>query len=167
MFFELLRKRKIRREAKKAAQLEADNHIARDLAQDDWIQHNCKEIEILNRRCFYSELPDQTIFIKVKNGKLRIGHLNNFFTRSKKLDEAVARLDTLELEKTGTYEAFGAETGFMFIEIEPDAEIDFDKSWRAFQSILENTKKRRKALEFISIQAYQELLDQKKLLDRY
>ncbi len=139
MFFEFFRKRKIRREAKKTAQLEADNHIARELTQNDWIRHNCQKIEILNRTCFYWELSDQTIFIKVKNGKLRIGHLNNFFTRSKKLDELVVRLDTLDREKTGIYEAFGAETGFRFIEIEPDAEIDFDRSWRAFQSILENT----------------------------
>lgn len=166
MIFDFFRKRKIKRAEKKADQLKADNCIARELAQNRWIQHNCKEIDILNRTCFYSELPDRTIFIKVKKGKVRIGHLISFFTRSKKLDEMVVRLDVLEVGNTARYEAFGAETGFMFLEIEPDTEIDFDTSWRVFQTYLENPKrKNRRDHEFISIRRYQILLDQKKNLD--
>lgn len=135
-----------------------DERLMAELKKQPWAKKEFRETIIHNTTCLYHERKDDVvIFLKIKKGRVRIGKLFNFYTRSKKLDTFIINLDSLEVGDS-KYEAFGVETGYIFREVAFADFSDWKTEYEWLEQTIASSKLGRKAMDHISLEEYIRLL---------
>lgn len=116
-----------------------------------------KEIEICGKVTLYKELASgDTIFIKPKSGRIRIGHLINHDVSRERFRQIRIKLHDLE-DPPRKYQALGFEAGFLFMEIDSSYFRDWKEEYRKFKTLISENGIAEKFDKFdpISMEDYQ------------
>lgn len=95
-----------------------DHSLMSSLCNQSWVRDDFKSIEILNKTCLHKEINgNEVILVKIKNGRVQLGKLVDFYAKDKKTPGIKVDFGNLEGIEKGK-EVVGFEPGYFFIERE-------------------------------------------------
>lgn len=121
---------------------EKEKSLMTDLCNQIWARKEFGEVVILSKRCLYKKLGEgEVLLIKLKNKKIRLGKLLDFYSPKKKVPGIIVDFGKLEGIEKGK-EVIGFEVGYFFVEMEYSNNFDWQEGYRSLKKWEDEFKQR-------------------------